>query len=107
MKLREVEYDPIFNITRKVWFDGDGGIYFQSEQQVSDLVDENKGNYAAVDEHARWGGDGDNWGRRVASIPLVLWFELEKQGITKDEKALKKWLNDNENRFFRTRPGRV
>ena len=28
----------------------------------------------------------------AANIPMAVFFELERQGITKDEKAFKKWL---------------
>lgn len=47
-----------------------------------------------------------NW-RRVAQIPLTLWFELRQKGILQDKKKLKAWLNDSENRFFRTNGERV
>ena len=38
----------------------------------------------------------------VARIPLVIWRRLQQLGITKDEKLLNKWLNDRDNRVFRT-----
>jgi hypothetical protein len=44
---------------------------------------------------------------KVGSIPMSIYHELQKQGILQDEKRLKKWLNDPDNRVFRTRPGRV
>jgi hypothetical protein len=34
-------------------------------------------------------------------------MELKQQGIIDDPKALRRWLNDPDNRYFRTRPGRV
>lgn len=49
----------------------------------------------------------------VASIPTVLWPELEKKGIMTrggrimDDQKMKAWLNDPDNRAFRTRPGWV
>ncbi len=51
----------------------------------------------------------DRWGpgRRVASIPINLWFQLERQGITRDDKRFRAWLNDPDNRAFRTFEGRV
>lgn len=56
-----------------------------------------------------WKGDLHH----VAAIPMILLPELEKQGIMTsggrilDEAKLKAWLNDADNRAFRTRPGRV
>jgi len=43
----------------------------------------------------------------VASIPLNLYYDLKRQGIVDDPARFKKWLNDSDNRFFRTRGGRV
>ena len=50
-----------------------------------------------------------HWGdmTRVASIPLSLYFDLKKKGIADDPVAMKRWLNDPDQRFFRTRPGRL
>lgn len=45
--------------------------------------------------------------RRVASIPLVVVDDLIKRGIWNDKKKMRAWLNDSQNRFFRTAPGRV
>jgi hypothetical protein len=50
-----------------------------------------------------WKGD---W-HKVASIPLTLYFDLKKQGIIDDPKRFRKWLNDRENRVFRTKEGTV
>ena len=44
----------------------------------------------------------DGLGRKVASIPLVVWNDLQKKGITRDKAAFKRWLNDPDNKFFRT-----
>ena len=41
-------------------------------------------------------------GRMVASIPLHILHDLEKRGITKDRKKFKAWLNNPDNRYFRT-----
>ena len=49
------------------------------------------------------------WGEwsKVASIPMPLYYRLKRDGIADDPKRMKAWLNDADNRFFRTRPGRV
>ena len=46
-------------------------------------------------------------GQRVASIPAVIWEDLIRRGIAGDKKKLKAWLNDPDNRAFRTRLGKV
>jgi hypothetical protein len=45
--------------------------------------------------------------QRVATLPLVLWMKLKQDGILDDPRALRRWLNDPDNRAFRTRPGRL
>jgi hypothetical protein len=44
--------------------------------------------------------------RHVARIPIVIWQRLMRLGIAKDEKALNRWLDDPDNRVFRTDDGR-
>lgn len=72
----------------------------QKSQDVSAIIEANKAEFNAAPE--RWG----EW-TKVGSIPLSVYYELERQGITKDQEAMKKWLNDPDNRYFRTRPGTV
>ena len=43
----------------------------------------------------------------VASIPLVVVTDLQRKGIWRDKERLRAWLNERDNRAFRTRPGRV
>jgi len=75
---------------------------FEDVQEVSDVLAANKERYKYFDERSRW-GDGDH----VASIPLVVWEDLQRQGIANDKKRFAAWLNDPDNRAFRTRPGRI
>jgi hypothetical protein len=63
----------------------------------------------------RKGWDGNNAispQNKVASIPLVVFAELEKQGITRgfqvlDMDRFKAFLNNPDNQVFRTRMGKV
>lgn len=85
-----------------------GGIVIATEQDVTDIIEQNKKEYNA--NNGRWGGDVlDN---KIASVPLTVIDDLNKAGIMKgfdvvDQKRFRKWLNDPDNRFFRTRQGRV
>ena len=38
---------------------------------------------------------------------MVVYYDLKNKGILDDPKAIKKWLNDPENKYFRTREGTV
>ena len=73
-----------------------------SWQDVTKYVERAKAEFNSTDERARWGE-----GQKVATIPLVVLEKLKREGIADDPKRMKHWLNDSENRFFRTRPGRV
>jgi hypothetical protein len=70
------------------------------EQDVSAIIEANKAEFNAAP--ARWG----EW-TKVGSIPISVYYELERQGILNDQKAMAKWLNDPDNRAFRTRPGTI
>lgn len=51
--------------------------------------------------------DNGKWGemKKVASIPLDVYFRLKQAGITEDKVAFRKWLNNPENVMFRTNNG--
>ena len=90
--------------------DGDGGIVIQTRQDVSDIVEQNKKEYNSFDERAKW--SDELFGNKIASIPFTVIDELNKQGVMRgfdviDEKRFKAWLNERDNRVFRTRTGVV
>jgi len=90
--------------------DGEGGIVNQTRQDVSDIIEQNKKEYNSFDERARW--SDQLFGNKVASIPLTVIDDLNKEGIMRgyavvDEKRFAVWLNDPMNRAWRTRTGVV
>ena len=93
---------------KRTWFsDGDGGLVIMDEQNVAPILEANKASYNQIDERARWGD-----GARVAEIPNSVIADLNVKGIMRgfavvDQKRMKAFLNDPENRFLRTRPGRL
>ena len=97
------DVNPDLGITR-TWHYNDetDEATIQTQQDVTDIIEENKQEFNQVDERARWGEFS-----RVASIPLSLYYELKKEGKLEDQAYMKRWLNDPENRHFRTRPGEV
>lgn len=82
--------------------DDEGNISLETVQDVSPIIENNRAQFNAVDERAKWGE-----GQKVASIPMSLFHKLKREGILDDQAAFRRWLNDPENRFFRTRPGTV
>ena len=90
--------------------DGDGGIVIETRQDVTANIEQNLKEFNSYDERAKW--SDDMFGNKVASIPLTVIDDLNAKGIMRgfavvDEKQFKVWLNSPDNRFFRTRPGRV
>lgn len=99
---RVLSYDPDTGIREDFYYDPDRDRFkIVATQPVDDIMDANKALAAETDERANWRGDI----HRVASIPLTVYYDLKKRGILSDKKAFKRWLNDPENRHFRTRPG--
>lgn len=80
--------------------DDPGGIVVETHSDLAPLIDSNKEQYNQAP--ATWGE-----GRKVASIPLEIYFQLKQQGIADDPIQFRKWLNDPDNRYFRTMPGKV
>jgi hypothetical protein len=87
--------------------DGEGGLILETKQDVSHIIEANKRQYNQV-------GSTDKWGdlTHVARLPLTVVDDLNRKGIMRgfavvNEKEFKTFLNDPDNRFFRTRPGRV
>ena len=95
---------------RKAHKTDDGGLVIETIQDVSGIVESNKKQFNAYDERSRW--SDELLGNKIASIPLTVIDELNKQGIMRgfhvlDQPRFKSWLNNPDNRAFRTRPGRI
>ena len=100
------------NRIRTAYADGEGGLIIETKEDLTHIIERNKAEYNQFDQTARWGEELFDPKNKVATIPLVLFDELNKQGICRgfhviDQKRFKDWLNDPDNRHFRTRPGRV
>lgn len=96
-------------ISTTEFIDSGDDLVIKQSQDISQIVENNKSEYNSYDTRAKW---GDTLNNKVASIPLTVFQDLEKQGITRgftviDMPRFKQWLNDPNNRVFRTRPGRI
>ena len=101
MTKRIFDTDPLTGITR-YWHVKENGEYVIETVQELDVDESNKRARNSTDKRTKWGDMS-----RVASIPLSVFYDLKRQGIVDDQKAFKKWLNDPDNRVFRTREGTV
>jgi len=98
---RLFSHDEATGITKWFhWDDSTDDFLIQTVQKTDEILDTNKEDFNNAPD--RWGD-----GQRVASLPLSIWTRLQKAGIMDDPKALRRWLNDPDNRAFRTRPGRL
>lgn len=87
--------------------DGEGGLIIRTSQDVTDIVEKNIAEYNSKSVHDKWGDM-----TKVASLPFTIVDKLNREGIMRgfaviDEQRFRQFLNDPDNRFFRTRPGRV
>lgn len=102
MSRRFVDYDPLFGVTNYHHDLGDGKYASEDVVDLASTRDLNSALYNDAPRH--WKKDANN---HIASIPLPLYFDLKRQGIVADRKAFLKWLDNPDNRVFRTRPGRL
>ena len=91
--------------TRKMWhYDAEKDeATIETIIDATQIVSDNKDRFNSFDEKANWKGDMHH----VASIPMALFYQMKAEGKLDDEAYMKRWLNSPENRFFRTRPGKV
>ena len=100
------DHDPLTGTTEYFHEFADGSFGMEQVQDVTEIVEANK-RVQNLDT-GKW-----RTFTEVANIPLTKWLELQRKGIMdlhgkiKDQKAMKRWLNDSENKYFRTRLGRV
>ncbi len=100
---RLLAYDPLTGVETIFHYDDAEDTFTLEDRQtnVRQIVEQN----VALANAARsdWKGDFHH----VASLPLVVLHDLKKRGILDDAKAFRKWLNEPDNRVFRTKGGRV
>ena len=100
-----LKYDPTLQKATWLHHDADEGrSVIQAVSDTTIIEETNKAQFNATDERIGWKG---SW-HKVASVPTAVWWDwMEKTEMGKDRRALKKLLNDPDQRVWRTRPGRV
>lgn len=104
---RVLDIDPVARTKEVHHFDPDTGDQaVELIQDVSEIVEDSKGRFNMVDERERW-REGFN---HVASVPLSIIDKVRREtgvNLLVDREAMREFLNDPDNRAFRTRPGRI
>jgi hypothetical protein len=99
-----LDHDAAAGITRVFHYDesvDEKNFLIETKQNVDGIIEQNRREFNGADR----GFKGDM--KKVASIPLTVFMDLQKRGITRDPVAMKRWLNDPDNAAFRTAPGVV
>jgi hypothetical protein len=110
MSRRFFDHDTMTGITQYFHASDDGDSFTIEEvQQVAGIIEQNKIQYNMFTSGRDSWGDGAtlNEKSQVARIPNSIVNQLIQQGIWQDEKARRRWINDPDNRCWRTRPGVV
>jgi hypothetical protein len=95
------KYDEVTTRYTEITTDSETGLpIITFTQDVKPIIEANK---RAANNFTGTNKDGFT---RVASIPNVVVQRLMQTGIWYDEQAMNAWLDDPDNRFFRTDDGR-
>jgi hypothetical protein len=103
MESRLFDEDPITG-SRTILHIEDDRIVAEELQDVEGLIQSAKRRFNSVDERASF-KEVDH----ISFIPMNVFYALRRKakGNQEFDKLLRAWLNDRDNRDFRTRPGRV
>ena len=96
---RLFEIDPVTHKRKTFhWNAADETFTIATEQDVEPIIEQAKLERNNVNTKS-WKGDI----HKVASLPLSIWMQLRQSGCLRDQKCLRKFLLDPENRHFLTR----
>jgi hypothetical protein len=92
-------WNPVTRRSTEIVTDSETGLpVIIQVQDLKPIIEANKRQANAFDKHAKRPDDITH----VARIPMVVWQRLMRLGIAKDPKALNAWLDERDNRVFRT-----
>lgn len=98
--MRLLSSDPVTKKAELWHAETDGSAVIETKQDVTDIIEANKADF---NQAGSLKGDMHH----VARIPLVVYEELMRKGIAGDPAALKRWLDNPDNRAFRTHPAKL
>lgn len=99
---RVIGRDPDAQLVTLMHYDeADDSMTIEHVQEVQPLIDLNQ--VRANEARSDWKGDL----HFVGSIDAVTHMKLIAEGIMRDPKRLRRWLNDRDNQKFRVKLGRV
>lgn len=107
MAIRDGEwtlFDHDFKLKRTVWMrrNPDGTTTMRTDYSVDDTIEAN----TAMRNAASSGWSGD-W-HKVASVPLNIYHDKLAEAVKQDDmKFVSRFLNDSDNRAWRSKEGRV
>ena len=99
--------DRLFSIdrdtkTKKTFhYQDDGSFIIDTKQDIQPVLE------VAQEERKESRGFKGGGFHKIASIPNVIWWDLVERGIAHDDKRLMKWLEDPENKMFKTHGGKL
>jgi hypothetical protein len=103
MSRRLFSHDPVFGVTKFWHYDESSDTaVIETVQDIEPLLERNKALQNNQTRLDRWGE-----GRIAASIPMSEYAQLLADGRAHDQAALRRWINDPENRKYRTFLGRI
>jgi len=106
-------YDTPTSRPWKLDINNDDTVTINTYQDAQPIIDKNKQNLIDYGDKLTFGkasAMGTDNGVTVASIPMNVWEMWCKDTgneISKDPKLLAKYLNDPDNKYFRTTPTRI
>lgn len=99
-------------VVKTAYADGEGGLIIKTETDLTDFIDHTQEQYNQRSGKTGWGDAPYDPKNKIAELPLEIIETLNEMGIMRgyhitDQNALKKWLNNPDNKVFRTRGGQV
>lgn len=94
--------DPLTGRTTWLYYHPDGAVTVREDYPVESTIDLNTAQRNLAEKG--WRGDY----HQVASVPLNIFYsELVEASRQGDDKHISRWLNDSDNRAWRTKEGNV
>lgn len=94
-----LDYDALTGTIEKMHVTTDQKLVFEQTVDVQALGERNQ---EIKNEISRNNKTPDGLGVKVASLPMMVYLDLRKRGILDDKAALRRWLQGDEARPYRT-----